>query len=95
MKKNHLIILDEPTRGLHESDIDILMKAINQVKEKGATLIIIEHHPTLILRSDWLIDLGPGASDKGGKVLYEGVSKNILTCKNSVTAKYLKSFMSK
>ncbi|MBC61406.1 MAG: hypothetical protein CMP11_03035 [Zetaproteobacteria bacterium] len=95
MKKNHLIILDEPTRGLHESDIDILMKAINQVKEKGATLIIIEHHPTLILRSDWLIDLGPGASDKGGRVLYEGVSKNILTCKNSVTAKYLKSFMSK
>jgi len=84
-----LFILDEPTRGLHEQDIVLLLACLRTLLAKGATLIVLEHHVGLMKVSDWLIDLGPGAAEKGGRVLYQGPPAGLKKVKESLTAKYL------
>lgn len=84
-----LLIIDEPTRGLHEYDVKLLMIALKKIVEKGTTIIITEHHKELIKQADWVIDIGPHAAEYGGQLLYEGPSEGLLKCKSSLTAKYL------
>ena len=63
-----LIMLDEPTTGLHQSDIQMLLDCLKQVVSNGHTLLVIEHHSSVLLQSDWIIELGPGAGKLGGRV---------------------------
>jgi excinuclease ABC subunit A len=88
-EKGSMLVLDEPTRGLHFKDVDLLMNCLRELVEKGTTVIVIEHHSTLIKRADWVVDLGPGSSDLGGKVVYQGLVKGFLNEKKSKTAMYL------
>lgn len=70
--KNSLLILDEPTSGLHAADISKLLQSLLAIKEKGNTIVIIEHHPMILAAADWCIELGPGAGLQGGNVLQCG-----------------------
>lgn len=85
--KNNLILLDEPTTGLSMYDTKILLKNLVDICKVGNTVIAIEHDAYFISQSDHIVDLGPGAGDKGGEVLYQGLVKGILDCKRSLTAK--------
>jgi len=84
-----IFIFDEPTTGLHPSDIRDLMAVFKGLIQKGDTLVVIEHHPDVILEADHLIDLGPGAGSRGGRVLFEGNPRDVVKCKRSLTGRYL------
>lgn len=71
-KKGNLYILDEPTTGLHMSDIDKLLKILNHLVDYGSTVIVIEHNTDIIRQSDWIIELGPEGGVKGGEIIFEG-----------------------
>ncbi len=85
-----LIILDEPTTGLHPFDVTVLLKVLTRLIENGATIVAIEHDMTFIRAADWIIDLGPGAGPTGGKVVYEGDAIEFQNSKASITAQMLK-----
>ncbi len=84
-----LYILDEPTTGLHFADIKKLLDVLNQLVDKGNTVLIIEHNLDVIKSVDWIIDLGPEGGDKGGKIVATGTPQTIAKTKNSHTGKYL------
>ena len=84
-----LFIFDEPTTGLHFHDIGNLLNAFDALIEKGHTIIIIEHNTEVIKCADWVIDMGPEGGDKGGKILFHGTPEELMTCKDSYTAKHL------
>lgn len=84
-----LYLLDEPTTGLHFEDINILLKLLNRLVEKGNTVVIIEHNLDVIKFADWIIDLGPEGGDKGGKIIAEGTPEQIIKKNKGYTARYL------
>ena len=84
-------ILDEPTTGLHFEDVRILLDVLNRLVDKGNTVLVIEHHLDVIKVADHIIDLGPEGGERGGMIIAEGNPKEIISNKNSITAKYLKS----
>ncbi|WP_288447750.1 excinuclease ABC subunit UvrA [uncultured Chryseobacterium sp.] len=87
---NQIIILDEPSTGLHPSDTQKLLTFFNGLVEQNNTLIIIEHNLDIISQADWIIDMGPGAGKFGGKVLFEGTPQELLKNKISFTAAFLR-----
>jgi excinuclease ABC subunit A len=87
--ENSLIVIDEPTTGLHFNDITQLQKAIRQLVSHGATVILVEHNAEMITKSDWIVDLGPGAAEFGGKVVFEGPVEAISQCEASITGRFL------
>ena len=87
---NTLYILDEPTTGLHFADIDKLLKVMHRLSEQGNTMIVIEHNLDIIKTADYIIDLGPEGGDKGGQIVAQGSVRDIITCPQSYTGKYLK-----
>ena len=87
---NTIYILDEPTTGLHQYDIERLMIMINKIIEAGATAIIIEHNLDVIKLADHIIDLGPDGGDNGGSVIACGTPEEVALIENSKTGKYLK-----
>ena len=84
-----IFIIDEPTDGLHPKDIHRLIDLFNQMVENGNTLFIIEHNLDIIKSADYIIEMGPGAGEKGGKVIFTGTPQQMMQSKDSVTAKYL------
>jgi len=88
-QQGNLYILDEPTTGLHPSDITIIIKIINDLVGKGNTVIVIEHNLDVIRRADWLIDIGPDGGANGGEVLYAGPVAGVRQAARSVTGQYL------
>jgi excinuclease ABC subunit A len=87
-----LYILDEPTTGLHASDIEKLITQLNRLVESGNTVIVIEHDMRVAADSDWIIDIGPGAGAEGGRILGAGIPKAISSLANSKTAPYLTQY---
>lgn len=87
-----LYLLDEPTTGLHNEDIQKLLDVLHRLVDKGNTMVIIEHHRDVIKNADYVIDLGPGAGDKGGMVVATGTPEEIAKNKKSLTGMYLDSF---
>ena len=88
-----LYILDEPTTGLSFQDCNMLIQVLQQLVDSGNSVLIIEHHLDIIKSADWIIDLGPGAGDEGGHVIYEGNIKELLKEKKSLTSKFLKTHL--
>jgi excinuclease UvrABC ATPase subunit len=88
-KKGSVYVMDEPTTGLHMSDIGHLLAIINRLVEGGNTVVVIEHNLDVIRNADWIIDMGPEGGSKGGKVMFEGTPKQLLTAKQSLTSAYL------
>ncbi len=87
-----LYLLDEPTTGLHEDDVQHLVRAFEELLDRGHSLLVIEHHLGLIGLADHVIDLGPEGGDKGGQVVYQGDIAGLVACEASYTGKYLKRY---
>ena len=90
-----LYILDEPTTGLSFPDCDALLKVLHRLVDTGNTVVLIEHHLDLIKNADWIIDLGPGAGEKGGYVIAEGTPEEVARIAHSYTGQYLTPVLEK
>ncbi|TYP79286.1 ATP-binding cassette domain-containing protein [Paenibacillus methanolicus] len=88
-KKGSIYVMDEPTTGLHMSDIGHLLEIMNRLVDAGNTVIVIEHNLEVISQADWIIDMGPDGGSKGGQVVFEGVPAQIIHAEQSITGKYL------
>ena len=86
-----LYVLDEPTIGLHQRDNERLIKTLTKLRNLGNTVIVVEHDEEIIRKSDWIVDLGPGAGVHGGSVVFEGTVDKILNGHKSITGDYLKN----
>jgi excinuclease ABC subunit A len=85
-----LFIFDEPTTGLHFHDIQKLLQSFYALLKNGHSIVVIEHHPDVMKCADWIIDLGPEGGENGGQLIFEGTPEDMIKCKESVTAPYLK-----
>jgi excinuclease ABC subunit A len=85
-----LYVLDEPTTGLHPSDVEKLMAQLESLVNAGNSVVVVEHDISVIVESDWLIDMGPGAGDEGGKIVCAGTPKDVARSRQSRTAPYIK-----
>ena len=90
-----LYILDEPTTGLHFHDIAQLLKVIHTLRDKGNTLVIIEHNLDVIKTADWIIDLGPEGGNGGGEIIATGTPEEVIKVKGSYTGQFLKTILEK
>lgn len=84
-----LYVLDEPTIGLHNKDTKKLLNSLKRLRDLGNTLIVVEHDELVIRESDYIIDMGPGAGENGGEIVYEGKVDEIIKSDESLTGKYL------
>lgn len=82
-------ILDEPSIGLHQRDNDKLLKTLNNLKDLGNSLIVVEHDEDTMFAADYIVDIGPGAGEHGGEVIAEGTAEDIMANPNSITGAYL------
>jgi excinuclease UvrABC ATPase subunit len=88
-KQGSVYVMDEPTTGLHLSDIGLLMGIIDRLVDARNTVILIEHHLDVIRQADWIIDLGPEGGSAGGEVLFEGPPRALRECERSITAQFI------
>jgi excinuclease ABC subunit A len=84
-----LYILDEPTTGLHPADVEKLMSQLHLLVDAGNTVMVVEHDMDVLSSADWIIDLGPGAGDDGGRLIAHGSPSAVAKAKSSRTAPYL------
>ena len=84
-----LYVLDEPTTGLHPRDVDRLLRQLSHLVDAGHTVVVVEHEMRVVAQSDWVIDIGPGAGDLGGKVVASGTPRQVAKSKKSRTAPFL------
>jgi excinuclease ABC subunit A len=82
--------LDEPTTGLHFKDVDVLLRVLHKLVERGHTVVVIEHNVDVMKSSDWIIDFGPEGGDKGGKIVVQGTPEDVAKNTKSFTAQYLR-----
>ncbi len=82
-------VLDEPSAGLHPADTEALLRALDRLKASGNSLFVVEHDLDVIARADWIVDIGPGAGDHGGQVLYSGLPAGLASVADSETARFL------
>lgn len=85
--------MDEPTTGLHMSDIATLCSIIQSLVENKNTVVIIEHNLDIIKFADWIIDMGPDGGKKGGELLFQGTPEELIDCTRSVTGRFLKEVL--
>jgi excinuclease UvrABC ATPase subunit len=88
-KKGSIYVMDEPTTGLHMSDITHLLAIMNRLVDAGNTVIVIEHNLDVIRNADWIIDLGPEGGNKGGKIMFEGTPHDLVDAPQSLTSAYV------
>lgn len=88
--KKIMFIFDEPTTGLHFYDVEKLVKAFDSLLDRGHTVVVVEHNLDVIRSADWLIELGPGAGDEGGRLVFAGTPGELSRQPGSATAPYLR-----
>ncbi len=86
-----LFVFDEPTIGLHPLDVEVLLGVLQSLVEHGATVVVIEHDLDVIANADWVIDMGPGGGEAGGRIVCAGTPGQVSACKESITGRYLGS----
>ena len=89
-RRMDLLVMDEPSTGLHGEDIDRLTALLKRLVSSGSTVIVVEHRPDIIAQADWVIDMGPEGGKNGGHVLFEGTPGDLIRCEKSYTGAYLK-----
>ena len=81
--------MDEPTTGLHRSDIGRLSEIMDRLVDEGNTMIVIEHNTDIMRSADWIIDMGPEGGNRGGRIMFEGTPRDLLKAKDSLTSQYI------
>lgn len=89
-KEGSLYVMDEPTTGLHMSDISRLMDIMNRLVDGGNTVVVIEHNLDVIKSADWIIDMGPESGHRGGRIIFEGTPVQLAAAEHSITGAYLR-----
>ena len=90
-----LYILDEPTTGLHFADIQLLLDVLHQLRDRGNSIVVIEHNLDVIRTADWIVDLGPEGGSRGGQIIASGTPEQIADCEQSHTGRFLKPMLVK
>ncbi|OII12451.1 excinuclease ABC subunit UvrA [Curtobacterium sp. MCBA15_008] len=88
-----IVVLDEPTTGLHLADVDQLLGLLDGLVDSGKTVVVIEHHQAVMAHADWLIDLGPGAGHDGGRIVFEGTPADLVRARSTVTGEHLAAYV--
>ena len=88
-KSGQIYIFDEPTTGLHRRDVQVLLTLLRRLVSRGNTVIVVEHRLDVVAQADWVMDMGPGAGDQGGCLLFAGTPQELLKCSTSETARFL------
>ena len=91
--KGGIYVLDEPTTGLHLADVQQMLALFDRLVDSGKTVIVIEHHQAVMAHADWIIDLGPGAGQDGGLVVFEGTPADLIAAGKTLTAQHLKQYV--
>jgi excinuclease UvrABC ATPase subunit len=86
-------VLDEPTSGLHLADVDQLLGLLDRLVDDGNTVIVIEHHQAVMAHADWIVDLGPGAGQDGGRLVFEGTPHDLVAGAQTLTAQHLREYI--
>ena len=89
-----VLVLDEPTTGLHLADVEQLLELLDRLVDSGKSVVVIEHHQAVMAHADWIIDLGPGAGHDGGRVVFEGVPAHLVAERSTVTGRHLAAYVS-
>ncbi len=84
-----LFVFDEPTIGLHPLDVEVLLGVLQGLVANGATVVVIEHDLDMIANADWIVDMGPGGGEQGGRIVCAGTPEDVAACPDSVTGRYL------
>lgn len=90
-----LYVLDEPTTGLHFDDVQQLLAILFELRDRGNTICLIEHHLDMIKTADFIIDMGPDGGHRGGQLIFQGVFEDFLECEQSITAKFIREHLKK
>jgi excinuclease UvrABC ATPase subunit len=86
-------VLDEPTSGLHLADLCQLLALLDRLVDSGKSVIVIEHHLSVMAHADWIIDLGPGAGHDGGRIVFEGTPAQLVAAPTTLTGQHLAEFV--
>ncbi|QIM17092.1 excinuclease ABC subunit UvrA [Leucobacter insecticola] len=86
-------VLDEPTTGLHLADVDLLLGLLDRLVDAGKSVIVIEHHQAVMAHADWIIDIGPGAGQQGGTIVFEGTPQDLVAAKSTITGEHLAEYV--
>jgi excinuclease UvrABC ATPase subunit len=88
-----VIVLDEPTTGLHLADVAALLSLLDRLVDEGRSVIVIEHHQAVMAHADWIIDLGPGAGHDGGRIVFEGTPADLVAARSTLTGEHLADYV--
>jgi excinuclease UvrABC ATPase subunit len=92
-EKGGVLVLDEPTTGLHLADVEQLLALLDRLVDSGKSVIVIEHHQAVMAHADWIIDLGPGAGHDGGRVVFEGTPAELVAARSTLTGRHLAEYV--
>jgi excinuclease UvrABC ATPase subunit len=91
--KGDVLVLDEPTTGLHLADVEQLLGLLDRLVDAGRSVIVIAHHQAVMAHADWIIDLGPGAGHDGGRIVFEGVPADLVAARSTLTGEHLAAYV--
>ncbi len=91
--KGAVYVLDEPTTGLHLADVEQLLGLLDRLVDTGKSVIVIEHHQAVMAHADWIIDLGPGAGNDGGRIVFEGTPADLVAARSTLTGEHLAAYV--
>ncbi|MFI2780999.1 ATP-binding cassette domain-containing protein [Streptomyces sp. ALB3] len=92
-EKGGIYVLDEPTAGLHLADVQQLLGLLDRLVDSGKTVIVVEHHQAVMAHADWIIDLGPGAGQDGGRIVFEGTPADLVAGRSTLTGEHLAAYV--
>jgi excinuclease UvrABC ATPase subunit len=90
---SRIYVLDEPTTGLHLTDVEQLLGLLDRLVDNELSVIVIEHHQAVMAHADWIIDLGPGAGHNGGRIVFEGTPADLVTARSTLTGEHLAAYV--
>ncbi|WP_278601298.1 excinuclease ABC subunit UvrA [Actinomyces naeslundii] len=94
-QEGRVVVLDEPTVGLHPADIEAMLALLDRIVDSGRTVVVIEHHQAVMAHADWVIDMGPGAGHDGGRVVFTGTPAQMVADRRTLTGRYLARYVEK
>ena len=92
-QEGRVVVLDEPTVGLHPADIEAMLALLDRIVDSGRTVVVIEHHQAVMAHADWVIDMGPGAGHDGGRVVFTGTPAQMVADRTTLTGRYLAQYV--